>query len=280
MRKILIQIVFLVCAFISNAQTPVTFTLLTAPCDTDGVLVASYTGSAPFNVEWYLLDTYFTKTVTVTATTDTLKHYRGGPVVMRITNGVGRVFSYGSYLGAAPFSIALSSTPIVGTANRTVAAAITGGVPPYSYCWYSNVHKIKPCLGTADTISVPPGIYGVAVTDAAGCGFSSGWEANYDTVRYPTGILENTPSSDNRSFKLFPNPTKDFLSVQVYKNVDNSVEMTITDPVGRIMDFQHIILIHGEEIVPVNLSRYSNGIYFVSITQLGFTQTRKFVLQR
>jgi hypothetical protein len=69
--------------------------------------------------------------------------------------------------------------------------------------------------------------------------------------------------ADNLSYKLFPNPATNEVTIQ-YSNFQNK-QLIITDVLGRP---QKVVSLHGEE-TRANIQNFSNGIYYVGIYENG-----------
>ena len=171
MRKLAFLALFVAFSSLSYAQT-LSFSLVTAPCDDNGILRINMTGlTPPITVTWYTYGTTGTTIIhTVSGTTmDVLTGYSGGPVYVSATDGVGYAANY--YGGAPPFTYSIASTaehcPVLGSATVTP----TGGTPPYTYQWYNAA--TAGIVGTGSPITLAGGNYGVIITDAAGCVYGS-----------------------------------------------------------------------------------------------------------
>ncbi|MCX6291102.1 MAG: gliding motility-associated C-terminal domain-containing protein [Bacteroidetes bacterium] len=72
------------------------------------------------------------------------------------------------------FSVVLSATPTsCGVDNGTVAASVSGAVPPYTYLWNTLNNDVTP---TVDSLAA--GSYSVTVTDSVGCTFTGSVTVN------------------------------------------------------------------------------------------------------
>ncbi len=174
MKKLLPLLLFMVLAVATKAQT--TFVLTTVPCHNDGVLSVSFTGvSAPLTVSWQTSGTTGTTIIhtSVSGLTDVLTNYSGGPITVTAVDGTGATAS-GSYSGYAPFTICpvvVNGAPCPAPDTLT-ASVCSGGTGPFHYQWYDA--STSAILGTMNPMPVPQGgIYGVIVTDAAGCTYGS-----------------------------------------------------------------------------------------------------------
>ena len=172
MKKIILLILLAVFSMGTYATT--TFTLVTPPCNHDGLLQASFTGlTPPLTVRW---TTYGSAGMTITHTgvsglIDALTGYSGGMITTSVTDAMGVTDSIGFYSGVAPFTISMTGYNSFCPALDTAYDSVMGGTPPYTSNWYNIATGTS--VGTGSAIALPPGTYGVTVTDAAGCVFGS-----------------------------------------------------------------------------------------------------------
>ncbi|MCD6012021.1 MAG: hypothetical protein K0Q79_1883 [Flavipsychrobacter sp.] len=174
MKKLFPLLLFVAFSFSAKAQP--SFTLVTPPCHNDGVLSATFTGlTPPVTVKWYTHGSAGTTIMHtgVVGPSDALTGYSGGPISISATDALG-VFDSGDYAGAPPFTICpLSIAAGVCPAKDTLTASMCGGgTAPFHYEWYEIA--TSGIVGTMNPTPVTPGnIYGVTVTDAAGCTYGS-----------------------------------------------------------------------------------------------------------
>ncbi len=154
----------------AGAQT-LTFSLIDAPCNNDGILGVNVTGlTPPLTISWQTSGSMpVTITHTVTGSSDALTGYSGGPVTVTAASASGSAF--GAYAGAPPFTYTILSTTAACPSPGGLMATVSGGVPPYSYQWFKKPSNAN--IGTGNPISLPTGDYGVTITDAAGCKYGS-----------------------------------------------------------------------------------------------------------
>jgi hypothetical protein len=85
-------------------------------------------------------------------------------------------------------------------------------------------------------------------------------------VAYGTGIDE----SDETTFSLYPNPTKDVLNVSC-KDIE---QISLFNAVGQRIE---CIGTEGRDNVQLNLSGLPNGVYILQAVSQGYTLTKRIV---
>ncbi len=195
MKKLTLLVLVLIASItFSYAQDTVTFTLVTTPCDTNGVLVAHIptTVSLPYAVYWnggtthrpsVALYGYFginSKVDTITSGyTDTLWNYTGDVVYTGVLNIPALTPVSGIFPGMPPINYTFTTVnPHCPSTIGGISVSAIGGTPPYTYNWYH--YGSSTSIGTTSIISGTPGYFGVDITDAAGCVFGS----NYNNGGY------------------------------------------------------------------------------------------------
>lgn len=176
----------------AHAQS-ISFTLLGVPCNNDGVLGINVTGlTPPLTVNWQTLGGLPTLTThMVTGATDALTSYSGGPVLVTVTSATGSTFA--NYAGAPPFGFSFSSLAAVCPALGAASVSVSGGTAPYTYQWYRL--STDAVVGTTVPVSLPAGVYGITITDAAGCKYGSKAAPIFDTIQYFSPFSITTAST-------------------------------------------------------------------------------------
>ncbi len=94
------------------------------------------------------------------------------------------------------------------------------------------------------------------------------------------GINNNAATSQSPYIKLFPNPATDLLNVDLANAnaiISANATIIITDIMGKLIYKQK--LTHQQNIVNINTSEFSNGLYFVSLkTNEALISTDKFIV--
>ncbi len=96
---------------------------------------------------------------------------------------------------------------------------------------------------------------------------------------YASGIQNYTFLENENLLKVFPNPTKDKITVDVLSsgiNLSDNSLLLITDVSGKIIYKEKI---NQQNTITLNTSSYSNGMYFVSIkTKEGIVAKNRFIV--
>ena len=166
--------------------------------------------------------------------------------------------------------VTLDLTIIAGITDATVVqngdtltALATSGTPPYTYLWNTN----------ETTQSIVPdsnGTYYCVIIDANGC---EDWSNQYN---YTSTNVEDLEIND---FLLYPNPTSGSINIEFFNTKMKISSVSIVNVLGDKIYNQNIdkdLLKYSQNI---DMSKYSNGIYFVRFKMDNGFVTRKLILQ-
>jgi len=98
--------------------------------------------------------------------------------------------------------------------------------------------------------------------------------ADYIEVHNFTAIAEEFAAK----FNVYPNPTNGQLNI-AYSEINEDVEVSIIDNVGRIVAQRQINPTMGSQVINIDLSDLNNGIYQVQFTGAVSTIVKKVVVQ-
>jgi hypothetical protein len=168
------------------------------------------------------------------------------------------------------------------TATTCTGAAVTStnnttGSATLSYTW-----SVNPSVGvsiTPNAIATNPsftfgnaGTYTITLNASNPVGNASTTKTL--TVSTCVGLTENTSLVNN--VKLYPNPTKDLVTVSL-PQTNSEYNVTITDVLGSIIYNQKTS--KNSNDVQINLSGKSNGIYFITIEGNSEKITKKIIVE-
>lgn len=146
------------------------------------------------------------------------------------------------------FTIALD-TGILGLGMAT--AVVSGGTPNYTYQWDSAANYQT----TATAVGLNNGFYLVSVTDANGCTTS-------DTAFIFT--VSNDKILGVSNFQIYPNPTTNYVNIELELEKMLDVQIDILDATGRLIkQFHRSNIQQLTEALPLN--NMGSGIYLIKI---------------
>ena len=91
--------------------------------------------------------------------------------------------------------------------------------------------------------------------------------AGRGTIVEPTGTTPTAEITEGSKLRLYPNPTNDLLNINLtIKEPTGDADISITSVDGRTMWQQKVALAGSKELLlPVNMSNFAAGIYFVKV---------------
>lgn len=147
----------------------------------------------------------------------------------------------------------------VATGTATVAN-VTGGTSPYTELWSNST--------TGATASgLVPGTYTVTVTDSRGCD-------QVDTVIITKSNGINNVTADFE-FSIYPNPAKTAVVV-VIQNAFSDANISLRDMLGQTLLRRTATAAQ----TTLDLTSFTEGVYFVEVEQAGRTAVRKLIISR
>ena len=157
-------------------------------------------------------------------------------------------------------SVATSTTDATnGQSNGSASISnVGGGNPPYVVTW-SNSQNGNTITGLA------AGTYTVTVTDHNGCETTAS-----AVVNASVGIA----NVSEIPFTIYPNPAKTEVTVDA-GSLDKETTLVLEDVLGQALITKTITT-----LTTLDLSTFSNGVYFIELKQSGKRAVRKFVINR
>ncbi|MDP4266153.1 MAG: PKD domain-containing protein [Bacteroidota bacterium] len=150
-------------------------------------------------------------------------------------------------------SVIVNATPEYNNKKNGSATIIAdGGTPPYEYQWSDSASQT-----TSTAINLTSGTYRVTVKDINNCQYITAVE-----IPSETGIEELTV---NRAFKIYPNPAQNILFISNEISTNENFSINVYNNLGVLIlspDLSHI----SKSISTLNISNYSQGLYFINIS--------------
>jgi hypothetical protein len=160
-------------------------------------------------------------------------------------------------------TISESPTLVLTQNGVDLSADASGGLSPYTYEWSTGETSQTITPAASDT-------YWCIVSDSLGC--------LSDTAFY-TFVFSSTIDITNSNVLIYPNPTQGILNIEFDLIGSKEVTLSLVNILGDVV---YTKLIDNETIRYSNkldLSNYSNGIYFVKLKKEDGVITKKVILQ-
>ena len=158
------------------------------------------------------------------------------------------------------FDISIRETPMIPLIERVASDQIITAVEYNNYQWYRNGEELigdnQQLLRVHEL-----GIYSVLVGNTADC---------FETSEgYAFGIPINGENITNQGLvKVFPNPTKEFIFIQINDNEDSHL-IKILDPIGN----QLISHETNTKVVKLDLTSLATGTYYLNVIGILINET-------
>jgi hypothetical protein len=175
-----------------------------------------------------------------------------------------------SIYNAGPGVLNISSFTMTGTNASEFTLVSPPSTPLTLAANVSTVITVQYSPTTAGTSSATVNINNNDF-DESGFNFRITGTSSLSTVGIKSLTSEN-------SIIVFPNPSSDIATVKLNLATAQNVNMNVVDITGRIILTKDLGIISGEQNIKLDTSKWSNGEYFVTITNSNFKQTSKLVV--
>jgi len=205
----------------------------------------------------------------------------------------------GPGLALASSISALDSTYFVGGVDYS--SVVASSISPingesYSYAMAAGTSMSSPAVSgivafllqidsTLNPLEVKTLLANTAITDsktgvipAAGSNIWGYGKVNaYHAVASLLGILAVKNNSSVLPCTIYPNPGNGNYKLEVYTNINEKLDVKVFDIYGRTLLQKQQNITYGATVLDIDLSKYSNGIYFVEVSLGKFLNTLKVV---
>jgi hypothetical protein len=203
------------------------------------------------------------------ATTPNLQDVPAGTYSCTISDSEQTAVETGDLIVSQPMPIVVevSTTPENGNhTDGTASAAVTGGIPPYTYLWDDAMAQT-----TAVATNLSIGSYQVSVTDSNGCQAVA-------TANVSTANSTRDPSF-SRYISLYPNPAKQVMYCEYALPEMNDLSITIYNQLGqRLATVQRMNTKKG--VFDIDLGSWSAGLYYLQFSTVENTVLKSFVIAK
>ena len=256
----------------SAPAQPSTITGSTTPCQTSSqnysvTNVPGTTYTWTFPTGWVQTGGTTTSAITVTVGSGT------GNITVTPSNGCGG--GTARTLAVTPSTVPAQPSTITGVTNpiqnSTQTYSVTD-VPGTTYTWEFPSDWI-PIPSITNSIDVTIGIIAgdVICTPSNSCGF--GTSRTLAVTPQPDGIYE---ISNANNINIHPNPTEGIVSIN-FKGFTGDIKIILQYPQGGLISTENITTVSSDFSKNIDLSKYTNGLYFIKIVNNGNTYVSKIV---
>ena len=251
---------------------PSTITGSTTPCQTTSqnysvTNVPGTTYTWAFPTGWVQTGGTTTSAITVTVGSGT------GNITVTPSNGCGG--GTARTLAVTPSTVPAQPSTITGVTNpiqnSTQTYSVTD-VPGTTYTWEFPSDWI-PIPSITNSIDVTIGIIAgdVICTPSNSCGV--GTSRTLAVTPQPDGIYE---ISNANNINIHPNPTEGIVSIN-FKGFTGDIKIILQYPQGGLISTENITTVSSDFSKNIDLSKYTNGLYFIKIVNNGNTYVSKIV---
>ena len=160
-------------------------------------------------------------------------------------------------------TISESPTLVLTQNGVDLSADASGGLSPYTYEWSTGETSQTITPAASDT-------YWCIVSDSLGC--------LSDTAFY-TFVFTSTIDITNSNVLIYPNPTQGILNIEFDLIGSKEVTLSLVNILGDVVYTESIDNETIRYSNKLDLSNYSNGIYFVKLKKEDGVITKKVILQ-
>lgn len=149
-----------------------------------------------------------------------------------------------------------------GCNDGTASVFVSGGTPGYSYMWIPGGNT------TPSITNLTVGCYTAQVSDNKGCAVTA-----ITCISFGTSVsqIQNTGSS----LSVFPNPSQGVFTIS-NTIISDKLDVLITNTLGQTIMKESA---ENTNMMSVDLSKYSRGIYYAKVTTSEGTQLFKIILE-
>lgn len=150
----------------------------------------------------------------------------------------------------------------LGENNGNANAGIIGGTPPYQLTWSDENNSTGNAIN-----NLSAGNYSVTVVDANNC---------VEIKNFSVGSVSSVQDYREDFFTLYPNPAKDFITIQFSSNKPENFDWQLYDISGKtILKNKHTMY----NSFTISLQQFPRGVYFLKLQNEKFSAMRKIILQ-
>jgi len=151
--------------------------------------------------------------------------------------------------------------------NSTLSVYAGGTLNNNTYKWFNNGILVSTKTGDSTFTPTVSGKYSVEVTNSIATALTLKSDAvSFNTF---TAVTQNNSdaikATDNKTgFSLYPNPAKNNVTVSFIGN--GSYTIKLADVNGNVLQTRTDVAVNNKNTIQLNVGKYANGVYFITIT--------------
>ena len=96
----------------------------------------------------------------------------------------------------------------------------------------------------------------------------------------PNTEIQNISDSDNFAVKVYPNPARQNLTLDIETGQEGLSEIKVFSNTGQLIAEESTLLLNGKNQFQLSCGEWGSGIYFITTTHLGVTVSRKVIVTK
>ncbi len=176
---------------------------------------------------------------------------------------------------ALQLGIDVTHTSEVAAEDGSISLTVSGGTPPYRYCWSSLYYT----SGNEDIENLAAGDYMIVVTDAQGCDATTIVQVDAGSV--VSSASERRVAGEAATLAVTPNPSEGLVTISYRLPQAQTLTLEIHDKLGNVIASLHNgRQSAGSHTLPFDGSALASGNYFVRLRLNNSSITQQFALMR
>ncbi len=149
--------------------------------------------------------------------------------------------------------IKTDSTTCFGSSDGTATAEVVGNSSQYSYSWFNSSTNTYLTQTSSIVIGLQPGNYTLTITDHSA-----------DSCKNSQQFLIQQANSNTEKL-VYPNPTTGVVNILLCVGNNTAINYSVFTELGQQIERNSVEMNNSSQLLQIDLSKYSKGIYFVKL---------------
>lgn len=166
-----------------------------------------------------------------------------------------------------PLAATVSATQSNANANTGTATAVaTGGTAPYTYLWTDAASQ-----SNSAATGLAQGTYTCTITDVNNC---------TTMVSTEVGIIDAIAGLAVKGLAIYPNPTNGLFTITFESKEKLDFDLKVMNTIGKVVYTNTFQNISGEFKEQFDFSNFTNGIYFIALSNKNMQSVERITLSK